>query len=292
MDLRIDDSVLDPDLFIKTALEQRIEAINKQLEQLSLGKPGPVDQKTLIAARSRFAEALRPYRAIATPSRTAAPSAPPEKSVTDTARPASSPSTASPSRPAPPAPLPAAAAPPSRSRLQMPEGAIPRPRRFAEPPVTKEQRRPAPRRQDAASQSGMVSFLKSVQSQAKEQVIPSVARAESAAREAGREALNDFSDQDGMREAPRPQSAPLVSYPPAQPAAPIGTPKKGNMLSYLEKMRAGSSAPPASASDPSHDATQPDSTAAETAAEAAKKSKQGSSTELSSELKGLLDEIK
>lgn len=269
MELRIDDALLDPDQFIKTALEQRIEAINRQLAQ---SQPGSEEQKKLITARTRFAEALRPYRAGAHPQAAGVP--------------APTPSAAAPSQSAPLV----SAAPPAaekRMRFALPEGAVPRPRRFAEPPVQK--KRPAPRKR-AAPESGMVSFLKSVQSNAREQVIPSLASDSAPAGAESRRTGEEMPAQEPMQAdraaAPRPE-------PPR--AAPIPPPQKGSMLSYLEKMRSsGGAAPPPYASSAPEPAPQQASESFDEIDEKPKpaEKKKAPSSELSSELKGLLDEIK
>jgi hypothetical protein len=166
-----DDDLLDPDLFLRRALEKKIESINRGIEELLSSGKNQEKTEALLTARAQFHEILRsPRLYLAKPPGIDAASAGLSTSVLAGA--AAETVVVPPAAAAPPeaAVPPKAAAPPEAAvppRPAIPLGAIPQPRRVGaapEPPVgARRQTSPVPKVTSPAE--GMMSFLKSVQAE-------------------------------------------------------------------------------------------------------------------------------
>ncbi len=227
MSISIDDQIHDPDTFLVKALNAKLDSLNQRINELVTTGKNKAELERLLSARADFMEVLRSPRLFL--------ARPPGATVPGLA---SSPS-----------PAPTAPGAPRAGSSGLPFGAVPQPRRVGAappepgadhghhapathaPPSKPAQTSPPAAATPSAKPGGMLSFLKGVQTQQPGGAAP------------GRDTVAPPpSAPHAETPTPAPRPAPATPTPPAGTSAG-DPPSKGQMLSFLEKVKVAGAAP-------------------------------------------------
>lgn len=232
MNISIDDRILEPDVFLLKVLNAKCDWMSRRIDELLVSKSNKLELERLIAARAEFLEVIRsPRLFLARPA-----GAPAQPTVSSAPRPTG-----------------------------LPFGAVPQPRRVnasgmsitsgsSSAPTTVAPTTPSPTADapatGTAKKGGMLSFLKNVQTTAKDSSGPDATSGAGSTR--GAATPGSMSASPSSSPASPAPAAPTPVSRPVQPASsaagsasPTGTSapvakSKGQMLSFLETMRTAS----------------------------------------------------